>query len=246
MTKINRTIAVLGMHRSGTSALMGSLEQAGLFIGDTNHSADDNAKGNRESIAIMTLHDDLLARNGGSWDNPPVRNLRWNPVHRALLSSIIQNYESREIWGFKDPRTLFACDVWLKTIPTLEFAGIFRHPFLVANSLVHRNNMTPEEALGLWFTYNSKLIWLARNKEPFPIVEFSINPDEFNHQLQLLVARLELPSPSLTFFDETLRQQSIPDLPSSAIANRSMKLYELLQEFKLECLSTAQAACSSR
>ena len=49
----NRTIAILGMHRSGTSALTGSLEQAGLYIGDTNHHADDNIRGNRDNDAAQ-------------------------------------------------------------------------------------------------------------------------------------------------------------------------------------------------
>ncbi len=235
----NRTIAVLGMHRSGTSALTGSLEQAGLYIGETNQQSEDNLKGNRESHAIMTLHDDLLARNGGAWDQPPVRNLRWNPVHRALLASIIQNFETEPVWGFKDPRTLFASDIWLKTIPTLELVGIFRHPFLVADSLIRRNDMSPEEALDLWFIYNIKLAWLARNKGPFPMLEFSVDPDDFNDQLQSLIKSLKLPSTHLDFFDGSLRQQAIPKMPSCAIANRSLALYESLKELRTESIRQA-------
>jgi len=76
----NRTVIVLGMHRSGTSALAGSLEAAGLCLGEINEYSEDNKKGNRESKSIMTLHNDLLERNGGSWDNP-VPNLKWDSIH---------------------------------------------------------------------------------------------------------------------------------------------------------------------
>ncbi len=242
MTTTNRTIAILGMHRSGTSALTGSLEQAGMYIGETNQQSEDNLKGNRESRAIMTLHDDLLARNGGAWDQPPVRNMKWNPVHRVLMRSIIQNFEAEPVWGFKDPRTLLAVNLWLKTIPTLELVGIFRHPFLVADSLIRRNGMSPDTALNLWIIYNRKLAWLAQNKGPFPLLEFSADPEDFNDQLQSLVTSLKLPTTPLNFFDANLRQQSIPHMPPSAIAKRSIAFYESLKEVRTEAISTQRAA----
>ncbi len=242
MTTTNRTIAILGMHRSGTSALTGSLEQAGLYIGETNHESGDNLKGNRESRSIMTLHDDLLARNGGAWDQPPVRRPRWNPVHRVLLKSIIQNFESQPIWGFKDPRTLLTSAMWFKFIPHLEIVGIFRHPFLVADSLMRRNDMSAAAALDLWCKYNSKLAWLAANKEPFPMVEFSIRPQDFNDQLQSLVQALQLPNTSLNFFDESLRQQTIPDMPKGTNTKRCLALFASLQEQQTKMASLRLAA----
>jgi len=228
----NRTIAILGMHRSGTSALTGSLEQAGLYIGETNHHADDNLRGNRESVEIMTLHNDLLERHNGAWDKP-VRNMQWDPIHRALQAAIISTFKDKPLWGFKDPRTLLTTDMWLKAIPTLELVGIFRHPFLVADSLMRRNNKTADEALDLWFTYNMNLQWLAHNKPLFPIVEFTTDPADFNKQLTDLITVLELDNKSVDFFDANLRRQNIPDLTphiaNTQIANRCFKLYESLK-----------------
>lgn len=43
------TVLILGMHRSGTSCLAGSLQEAGLYLGEVNTAAPHNAKGNRES-----------------------------------------------------------------------------------------------------------------------------------------------------------------------------------------------------
>jgi hypothetical protein len=59
-------ISVLGMHRSGTSSLVGSLEEAGVFLGNVQRVNPNNPKGNLEHLKIMKLHDDLLAENGGS------------------------------------------------------------------------------------------------------------------------------------------------------------------------------------
>jgi len=219
MPESNRTIAILGMHRSGTSALTGSLEQAGVYIGETSIPSSDNVKGNRESLSILALHEDLLQRNGGSWDKP-VRNMQWEPVHRALQTSIIQNFESHKIWGFKDPRTLLTTNVWLKSIPTLEFVGIFRHPFLVAESLVKRNHKTTDEALDLWFIYNTN--------------EFTNSSENFQLQLKTLLTTLELNSRTTDFFSDDMRNKKLPDIPGSQIANRCLKLYESLQQFKID------------
>jgi len=46
-------LIILGMHRSGTSALAGSLEGAGLNLGPVSTHEVDNAKGNREDTRII-------------------------------------------------------------------------------------------------------------------------------------------------------------------------------------------------
>ena len=233
MTTDSRVIAILGMHRSGTSALTGSLEQAGLHLGETNHQADDNIRGNRELTEIMALHDDLLQRNNGAWDKP-VRNMKWDPVHRALQTAIIRTFKDKPLWGFKDPRTLFTANMWLKAIPTLELVGIYRHPFLVADSLMRRNKKTADEALDLWHTYNMNLKYWARTESLFPIIEFSSDPEYFNQQLNALITILKLDNKSVDFFEANLRKQNIPDLtPDIAdpkLAHRCIGLYESLKD----------------
>ncbi len=76
----NRIIIILGMHRSGTSALTGSLEKAGVTLGNVKQYSDDNRKGSRESPRIMALHEDIFQRNSGSWRNPEV-STEWSPIH---------------------------------------------------------------------------------------------------------------------------------------------------------------------
>jgi len=231
MTSENRTITVLGMHRSGTSALIGSLEQAGLYIGNTNQHADDNIRGNRESTEIMTLHNDLLERNGGAWDKP-IRKIQWDPIHRALQTTIINTFRDQPVWGFKDPRTLLTTDMWIKAIPHLELVGIYRHPFLVAQSLMTRNQKTEEQALDLWYAYNLNLQWLAQNKPAFPLIEFSTDSEDFKNQLKWLISVLKLDVTPGDFFDARLRKQTIPEFASTSIANRCMKLYESLTQLR--------------
>ena len=62
----SQVIGVLGMHRSGTSCLTGTLEEAGVFLGEVVVQAKFNARGNRENRRIMDLHNAVLAAKGSS------------------------------------------------------------------------------------------------------------------------------------------------------------------------------------
>ena len=51
---------VLGMHRSGASFLTGSLQIAGLELGQQSTSDRHNQKGNRENAGFVGFHNDVL------------------------------------------------------------------------------------------------------------------------------------------------------------------------------------------
>ena len=89
-----RIYAVLGMHRSGTSWLAGSLEERGLALGEVNESAKYNAKGNRENSELQSLHAAVLRDSGGTWRDIPRRIvcnsiLRFRFPRSSLDSSMI-------------------------------------------------------------------------------------------------------------------------------------------------------------
>jgi len=220
-----RVICVLGMHRSGTSCLAGSLESWGVFLGDVWRQNAHNAKGSRESRAIMTLHDAVLAANGGSWFNPP-SGAEWNGEQRRELGQIITSFDQHSCWGFKDPRTLFVLDAWQEALPGLEFIGIFRHPIAVARSLQARDSVRfPDliDGVKLWTQYNRRLLEFRATTE-FPIVSFDADGDELSAKLESLRQQLRLPKPqdSGTFFDSTLRHHATADegaeLPEETLA----------------------------
>ena len=87
-------VAVLGMHRSGTSSLAGSLEEAGLHLGEVVTRADHNQKGNRESLAMRDLNDRLLEHNGGAWDRPPPA-LAWDDDFRKVCPCRVEVTQPR-------------------------------------------------------------------------------------------------------------------------------------------------------
>ena len=227
--KASRTVVVLGMHRSGTSLLTGTLQEAGLVLGDVVHAAPHNRKGNRESIPIQILHEDLLERAGGSWDQPP-EAVKWARVHVALRDQIIARFQGQPVWGFKDPRTLFCLEGWLDALPELQLVGIVRHPESVARSLQARNGFPLERGLQLWLHYNRRLQrWLEYR--PAPLLHFDDDLDRFRFQASALIRQLDLPlqrsAADLKFADASLQHQSSQGLE---LPGAVRELYEALRD----------------
>src|SRR5438093_2130947 len=114
-------LCVLGMHRSGTSCLMGCLQNAGLFVGEVVESAPHNLKGNRENLEVRALNEAILECSAGSWKEPP-KKLVWNKTHEWRRDQIIAVLSSGgPMWGFKDPRTLLTLDFWRRALPDVQF-----------------------------------------------------------------------------------------------------------------------------
>jgi hypothetical protein len=213
-----RVIAILGMHRSGTSLLAGTLQECGLDLGDVNTVAPANEKGNRESWLLTALHEDLLRAAGGGWDRPPGRPVAWGPLHRSIRDLYVATFAGSPIWGFKDPRSLFCMDGWLEALPGLEAVGVFRHPVEVMRSLVHRTpaRFTNEKALNVWMAYNRRLLdW--QEMTGCPLLEYGDDRGAFNERAAAVAARLRLPrtpvAAELTFFEPDLRHQRADDSP---------------------------------
>ncbi|MEM8942132.1 MAG: sulfotransferase [Pseudomonadota bacterium] len=219
-----RVVAILGMHRSGTSCLTGTLQQAGMFLGEVHTWNRYNTRGNRESQSFVDLNDEILRSNNAAWDRPP-DTCHWSEEHsrraRQLVSALMQ--ESTEqlgqnaswegakgtaVVGFKDPRSLLTIEGWRKAIPQIEFVGVFRSPQAVANSLEFRNEMPRLQAFTLWSEYNRRLLALHKRFE-FPLIDFDVDEHTYSHLAERAASDLGLRGERITeapFFEETLRQ----------------------------------------
>lgn len=225
-----RVVCVLGMHRSGTSALAGSLQQLGLFLGRHSTSNEHNLRGNRENREARVLNDAILRDNGGSWDVPPPV-VEWKPEHFSEAQRILAEYAEHSIWGFKDPRTLLTLDGWLELMPDLDLVGIFRHPLRVAQSLKRRNDLAIDAALELWKHYNARLFEVHR-ASGFPVLSFDDEAPVLQAKLLELAEMLGLDSRPIQdqFFADELRQAEAEggELPADV-----QSLYEALREIAL-------------
>ena len=212
-----RAIIILGMHRSGTSCLTGSLQEAGLQLGEVNQKNRDNEKGNRENVAIMELNNAVLASAGASWDKPPPGPVVWRDDHKIWRKHLIKAVAQEPVWGFKDPRTLFTFDGWREALPDARLIATFRDPIAVAQSLNKRNEFPLERGLELWRAYNEKLLAICENHD-VAVVSFDWSPIRYRQGLEALCAYigLEAPASGFAFFETSLRRNestSPLDLP---------------------------------
>ena len=228
---MTRIACILGMHRSGTSCLAGSLEEAGLRLGDVNTAATHNLKGNRENKRIWELHDSVLLFSGGNWWQPPER-VSWSDAHRAERDAIIRSYEDAPTWGFKDPRTLLVVDFWREAVSNLMFVGTFRHPSFVAESLHRREGRPVDYWLDVWARYNARLLELYE-ADPFPIVNFDLAEEAYRRSLVVIMDGLCLEAPArMEFFEPGLRHHDASPLPQ--LPDRVSHLYQSLCRIALE------------
>jgi len=157
---IQDCVLVLGMHRSGTSALAGVLSLLGcatpasLIRGDAN-----NEKGYFESNAIGRLSDAILDELGSAWDD-------WLPLelggsarefHTRIRQTLRDDFAEAPLFVLKEPRMCRMVPLWLKA---LEEAGCkthvvhtHRNPQEVAGSLERRDGFDPAFSLLLWLRH---------------------------------------------------------------------------------------------
>lgn len=200
-------VAVLGMHRSGTSWLAGSLQDLGLEMGEVSTKDPHNRKGNRESPVLMEIHEGVLADSGGSWKRPPAK-VAWSEARSRALAAHIGDMNARFPggWGFKDPRALLVLGEWLRQAPSLERVGIYRHPMAVHRSLAARSDRFDEaRSLALWRAYNERLV-AEHDRSAFPIVRFDVPVDRLFASLARIARHLGLPEAERRsqFFDAEL------------------------------------------
>ncbi len=220
---------MVGMHRSGTSCLAGSLQQKGLFLGEVHEWNQHNLKGNRENDRIAALDDSILNHSQGSWYEPPGK-LSWTRKHEKERNSIIESFESAGIpvWGFKEPRALLTMPFWQAALPKLEYVGTFRHPYLVAQSLERRDSMPTDYAVNLWKIYNQKMLSIYEQK-PFPVISFDISSDEYIEGVNKIADAIALPeAANQEVFLDTELKNTLPDMPDELIAADALLLYEEL------------------
>jgi len=151
-------LCVLGMHRSGTSALMRLLDLLGVEIGsDLWPAGPDNPTGFWESRPIVQTHDELLDSLQSAFDDFWPLPDGWEtraeiqPIRKKLIDMVRSQLAVKPLWGFKDPRTCRLVPLWrtifneLGTSP--RYVVLMRHPREIAGSLAAQNGMSINHAL---------------------------------------------------------------------------------------------------
>lgn len=159
---IDTATIVLGMHRSGTSALTRVLSLHGFDLPRTLIPASDvNERGFWESPQVNALNNEILESLGQNWFSFTPISRDWvqsaaaTPFVDRARAMLAAEFGSADHLLLKDPRICRLANFWqlvLQPVATrLVTPIILRNPVEVARSLAKRNGF--DEALG-------KLLWL--------------------------------------------------------------------------------------
>ena len=157
---------VLGMHRSGTSAVTRLLNMAGAYFGAEGVSTDaneENPKGFWERRDIRAVCDGLLQDAGFDWWRlsgfsvdaiPPDVRAR----HLDHLESIVLQLDAHRPWVVKEPRLCLLFPLFRPLVEVPVCIHVTRDPLEVAESLRRRNEFPVQVGLALWEIYTIRAL----------------------------------------------------------------------------------------
>lgn len=242
-------IVVLGMHRSGTSALTGALARMGIHVGDEDELTGkswENPQGFFERRDARNICDALLHGCGADWwkvsafepDNVDFDTLR---VQRPAIRNLVAGLDQRatSAWALKEPRLCLLMPIF-RAVLTNPFAiVVVRHPMEVARSLRRRNGFPIQAGLALWEAYTVAALENASGVE-HTVVSY----DELVEKPQQTLKRLcqELAGRGLEWVDSragqkgiqpSLRRERIGDSGLARLTPEQRKLWGLLEQGNL-------------
>ena len=153
---------VLGMHRSGTSAITGALRHSGVWVGEETELTDANVEnplGFWERRDIRDLCDQMLHSAGADWWK--IANFEPNAIPRVILAEqrrkfekIVSELDKYQAWVLKEPRLCLLLPILRHYVNNPVCIHIYRNPLEVARSLQTRNGFSISAGLALWEVYN--------------------------------------------------------------------------------------------
>jgi hypothetical protein len=162
----SKALCVLGMHRSGTSAMTGVLHCLGVSLGRRLVPAGRgvNERGFWEHDDVVDIHQRMLWALRFAWDDVrPLPENWWvsdliQPYREELIATLRRDFAGVPLWAVKDPRTCRLLPLWLGIMDQLGceplFVLIYRHPVEVARSLERRDHFSSEKSALLWVDHN--------------------------------------------------------------------------------------------
>ena len=165
------SLVVLGMHRSGTSAITGALRLCGAWTGDDTELTSPNAEnphGFWERRDIRRICDRLLRTAEADWWK--VAKFEPSSIPHTVLTEqrhefarVVAALDEHRTWVIKEPRLCLLLPVLRDHITNPFCIHIFRNPLEVARSLQQRNGFGIAGGLALWEAYNRQALSASRD-----------------------------------------------------------------------------------
>jgi hypothetical protein len=251
-------IVVLGMHRSGTSAITRAMETLGaelglrLFPG----AAGINDKGYFEDIDIHSLNVELMSIAGMDWHAMAEINL--NTIDRQVLDelqtkaiSLLRKKSAGKTLALKDPRIARLLPFWQPVFACLNvrtrYVIALRNPISVAQSLSKRDGFPHEKSYLLWLAHMVPALLSTRDCERV-LLSYDRLMDSPGRELARIAAHLglELDSERLNvleeeFLDDGLRHSRFAALDLEVVRSAPRQVKELFSALEIASLDTNSA-----
>jgi hypothetical protein len=194
-------IFVLGMGRSGTSAITRVLSLCGARLPEPllGPSAS-NPTGHWEPIDAININNAFLSRHGASWYDPTLRlqgetafSAQEKETYIERIRAFLERSHSASLLVIKEPRIAALADFWLeagrRAAMTAKVVIPIRHPGQVAASLAARDGVSAELSTVLWLKYNFLAERGSRNL-PRVFVEYPNLLSDWRKEIGRISARL--------------------------------------------------------
>ena len=159
-----QAVLVLGMHRSGTSALTRVINLLGFDLPKNLIPASQhNIKGFWETQLLADFHDRVLESAGSYWHDWSKFNPNWyaSPLFtracEELKVILLAEFGSSNSIVIKDPRICRLLPLWLNVLNNLQIEPAIiipvRNPLEIASSLRQRDAFVDKKTLLLWLRH---------------------------------------------------------------------------------------------
>jgi hypothetical protein len=169
-----QAVLVLGMHRSGTSALAGVLGAMGAAAPKTVTPPNAaNPRGHFESWPLAIAHNEMLATAGSSWHDWRQLDPRWmlsneaDQYRRNIKSLLIDELGDAPLCFIKDPRICrflpFISSILAEINVSPVAFLVVRNPLEVAYSLKRRDDFALSKSFLLWLRHTLEAEYHSRH-----------------------------------------------------------------------------------
>lgn len=230
-------IIVLGMHRSGTSAIARILNMLGAYFAPENkimYPGPDNLKGYWERTDVMQLNDRILQASNCDWQNTLDFDIaRIVPQQRKIfyreIQHIIAALDANRPWMLKDPRLCVTFPLWREQLELPICIHVYRNPLQIAHSLNKRDGIPITTGIAMWEAHVIAALNNSRGLPNIRIMEMALMQEPLTITQQLKTAlesygvdglRMPQPQELTAFIDTELLHHADDDAALDTILNK--------------------------
>ncbi|MCK5357554.1 MAG: sulfotransferase [Elusimicrobiales bacterium] len=157
----NKTVIVLGMHRSGTSAVARVINSLGVSMGEKHFIIKDykNPFGYYEDLRFIELNKKILNEQNNDITRVPSREriMAQKEKYSSQIKKLLAENSKNATWGWKDPRTVLTIDLFYPYIKNPYFIICERASEEIAKSLKRRDGLELQIGIELADIYKKRI-----------------------------------------------------------------------------------------